>query len=444
MDSETKPNRIETFVNNTVEIQQQIGNFLPKREKRVSQQLPITKPVHPKIAAALFVIVSLITFLFVVLEFFIFDIPNRAISGGILTLNIVLMSLFGAQFLLYILVERYPALVNFLIFLQTTILITLMAVNLDSSADIRVLVLPLSAMAAFFLPVGNAIFWLALFFIVGAIHSTYLYGFEEMLSYAASLGEFSVFGIVGALMRRSNQAYYSIESLYDELHDAHTQLTRYSEGVRQLAVSQERNRVAREMHDSLGHSLTVAVVQLEGAERLIPKDPNRAASIIHNMRDQLKQALAELRNTLAQLRSDDGDEVIGNLAMALTELKTNFTQATGLEIELDLPDHLPELNEDQRHAIFRATQEGLTNVQRHANGSRAWVTLTPNRETIALTVSDNGQGFPKEIADGRFGLRGLQERADFFGGSVTRKNKSSGGGELTFTIPYDIPKKDER
>ena len=170
MESETKANHMETFIDNTAGFQQKIGKFLPQREKRGSQQLPIIKPVHPKIAALLFVAVALTTFVFVVLEFFIFDIPNRVVSGGTLTLNIVLMSLFGSQFLIYILVERHPVLVNFLIFLQTSMLITLMAINLDGSADIRVLVLPLSAMAAFFLPVGNAIFWLALFFVVGAIH----------------------------------------------------------------------------------------------------------------------------------------------------------------------------------------------------------------------------------------------------------------------------------
>ncbi|MFK7800842.1 MAG: sensor histidine kinase [Anaerolineae bacterium] len=443
MENDSELTKIDILFDQLSRFQKQISRILPKKEKRVSQQLPIVKPVHPKITALLFVAVALITFVFIVLEFFIFDIPSRTLTGDMLALNITLVSVFGSLFLFYIVFDRFPVFVNILVFLQTSILVALMVLNPGSSTDFMVLGFPLSAMAAFFLPTGNAAFWLVLFFVIGEVNVTYLFGFEETLSYATSAGAFAAFGVVGALVRRSNEAYYSIEALYDELHGTHMQLTRYSEGVRQLAVSEERNRVAREMHDSLGHSLTVAVVQLEGAGRLIPKDPDRAVGIISNMREQLKNALTELRTTLAQLRSDDPDEVVGNLAMALTELKLNFMQATALEIQLDLPDHLPSLDTEQRLAIFRAAQEGLTNVQRHAEANKVWITLDPNEAGITLTVADNGKGFPKEIADGRFGIRGMQERAEFFGGSLKRKNRPDGGGELIFTIPFEIPVRDE-
>lgn len=444
MKNDSQTNLVDVVFDNLADLQKQMGKLLPKRQKRVSQQLPVVKPVHPKVTATLFVSAALLTFLFIILKFFIFDVPSRTVTESALTLNITLVSIFGSFFLFYIVIDRFPFLVNIVVFVQTVILIILMVINPDSSADFMVLAFPLSAMAAFFLPVGNAIFWLVLFFLVGWANSTYMFGIEHSLSYATSLGAFGVFGIVGTLMRRSNQAYYSIEALYDELHDAHMQLTRYSSGVRRLAVSEERNRVAREMHDSLGHSLTVAVVQLEGAQKLIPKDPERAAGIISNMREQLKNALAELRTTLAQLRSDDQDEVVGNLAMALTDLKNNFTQATALDIQLLLPDHLPLLNTEQRLALYRAAQEGLTNVQRHAEANRAWITLNPKENGIELTVADNGKGFPKEIEDGRFGIRGMQERAEFFGGSLKCKNRPNGGGELTFAIPYEVPDREER
>ncbi len=444
MTKQIESNRLENIIDQVVRIQQQVGRLIPKKTKKVSQTLPITKPVHPKIAALLFVFAALLTYLFIVLEFFIFDVPSRVLNDGELALYITLISVFGSLFLLYILIDRFPTLVNALVLIQSVILAILVIQNPQSSTDFLVLTFPLSAMASFFLPVRNAAWWLVLFFVMGMINVTYLQGIEEAVSSATMAGAFAAFGIIGALIRRSNQAYYSIESLYDELHDTHMQLTRYSQGVRQLAVSEERNRVAREMHDSLGHSLTVAVVQLEGAEKLIPKDPERAAGIINNMRDQLKKALTELRATLAQLRSDDNDQIVGNLAMALTELKSNFTQATELDIDLNLPDHLPSLDAEQRLALFRAAQEGLTNVQRHAGGSRAWVSLVPKETTIELSVADNGAGFPKEIDDGRFGLRGLSERAEFLGGRLVRKNRSTGGGMLVFTIPYDTPEREER
>lgn len=439
MSEQTKPNGLENFIDKVVIVQQQVGRLMPKREKRVSQQLPVTKPVHPKITALLFVGAALITFLFIVLEFFIIDIPGRVLSEGDLALNITLISVFGGLFFLYILIERFPVLVNGLILIQTIILIVLLAINPESSADFMVLTFPLSALAAFFLRPGNAVWWLVLYFCIGFVAVTYLFGIKESISYSTSAGAYAAFGLIGALSRRSNQAYYSMEGLYEELHETHMQLTRYSEGVRQLAVSEERNRVAREMHDSLGHSLTVAVVQLEGAEKLIPKDPERAAGIINDMRAQLKNALGELRTTLAQLRADDPDEVVGNLSMALTELKNNFVQATSLDIGLELPDHMPELNSEQRLAIFRAAQEGLTNVQRHSGATSALIVLKPEDEGVSLKVADNGGGYPKEISDGRFGIQGMEERARFFGGWLKRRNRPNGGAEIEFYMPYEIP-----
>ena len=439
MTKQVESDKLENIIDQVVRVQHQIGRLLPKKEKKGSQALAITKPFHPKVTALLFIGAALITFLFIVLEFFIFEIPSRVLSEGELALNITLFSVFGSLFLIYILIERFPVLVNALIMIQTAILIILLAINPESSADFMVLTFPLSALAAFFLRPRNAIWWLVFYFAVGLIAVTYLYGIRESISFGTTAGAYAVFGTIGALMRRSNQAYYSMEGLYDELHDTHMQLTRYSKGVRQLAVSEERNRVAREMHDSLGHSLTVAVVQLEGAEKLIPKDPDRAAGIINDMRAQLKNALGELRATLAQLRADDPDEVVGNLSMALTELKNNFAQATSLDIQLELPDHMPELDAEQRLALYRAAQEGLTNVQRHSEATAALVSLKAQQEEMVLTVADNGKGYPAEISDGRFGIRGLEERADFFGGRLTRKNRQSGGAQLQFLMPFEVP-----
>ncbi len=444
MTDQTDKQGFEKFIDNVVMVQRQVGRLMPDRpeEAKESQNLPVVKPVHPKVTALLIVGISLLTFLFVILEFFIFEVPGRVLSEGELAFNITLLSVFGGLFLIYILIERFPVLVNALIMIQTAILVILLAINPDSSADFMVLSFPLSALAAFFLQPRNAVWWIVFYFTIGLASVIYLSGVQDAISYSKAAGAFAAFGVVGALIRRSNQAYYSMEGLYDELHDTHMQLTRYSKGVRQLAVSEERNRVAREMHDSLGHSLTVAVVQLEGAEKLIPKDPGRAAGIINDMREQLKNALGELRTTLAQLRADDPDEVVGNLSMALTELKNNFAQATSLDIQLELPDHMPDLNSEQRLAIYRAAQEGLTNVQRHSEATAARVALKTEETGLNLIVADNGRGFPAEISDGRFGIRGMEERAEFFGGRLTRQNRQSGGAQIQFFIPYQVPDKE--
>lgn len=400
----------------------------------------IIRPINPSTTLVIFLAISLVTFTLVIIELFVFDVPQLMRAFGLnLPVVILLVVFFGVFFLFYPLVQNRPRLINLLIGIQTIMLIALAWLTVKGTTEFNTLLMPLTVLAMFMLPWRNGLPWVVLFFFLTELTITYKYGFEEGVSAAAALGGFAAFAFVGYLVRRGTLAWYTIEALYNDLEVAHSQLTDYSKNVRRLAVSDERNRISREMHDSLGHSLTVAVVQLEGAERLIPKDPERAAGIIHNMRDQLKGALGELRQTLSTLQEGELPvEQTGNLAVALTELKQNFAEATGLDIDLSIPDNLPALNPDQRHALFRAAQEGLTNIQRHAQASHASVTLMANNGHTHLIVQDNGKGIPEERRDGRFGLRGLGERARMLNGSFEIENRPEGGAELKFTIPNNI------
>lgn len=399
----------------------------------------ITRPLHPRLTVIIFIIIALITHALVIIELFTFDIPAlRTVTSISLPVAILLVIFYGVLFFPYILIDRRPRLVNLILALQTGIIIALAWITIRANTNLSSLLLPLAVFSTFLLRFRTGVLWLLLFFGLTQFSAFYKYGFEEGISTLAAFGGFAAFGFVGYLVRRSNLAYYTIESLYTDLESAHSQLTDYSKSVRRLAVSEERNRMSREMHDSLGHSLTVAVVQLEGAERLIPKDPERAASIIDSMRSQLKGALGELRQTLSTLRTEEvEEEQTGNLAMALTELKQNFIEATGLEVTLELPDNMPGLASDQRHALFRAAQEGLTNIQRHAQATKADLYLLPDTDEVKLIVRDNGVGLPKNMQDGRFGLRGLGERARLLNGSCEISNRPEGGTELVFKIPYE-------
>lgn len=252
------------------------------------------------------------------------------------------------------------------------------------------------------------------------------------------VGGYSFFGLFGGALRTATSARQRSDQLLAELQQAHQQLQHYAEQTRQFAAAEERNRLAREMHDSLGHRLTVAVVQLEGAQRLIPTHPERAAQMIGTMRAQLKEALAELRHTVSTLRTPTNtDENTAPLDEALTELVYTFREATGLTIHLQLPPQLPPLTPEQRLAFYRAAQEGLTNVQRHAATHQAWITLTHDTQHITLTIRDDGQGLPLTIPDGRFGLQGLQERAAHLGGTLTLSAPPEGGTLILWQLPMN-------
>jgi signal transduction histidine kinase len=189
------------------------------------------------------------------------------------------------------------------------------------------------------------------------------------------------------------------------LQEAHRQLQDYAARVEQLAAAEERNRLAREMHDTLGHHLTVAAVQLEGAQRLIPSEPERAARMVATVRQQVAEALAELRRTVATLRAPlDAD--LPPLMLSLTRLAKNFEDATGLSVHLDLPEAAPELTDFQHTAVYRMVQEGLTNIQRHAHATQVWLSFTCKDGVVEVILSDDGLGFG--AGESQVWLRGLR------------------------------------
>ena len=189
------------------------------------------------------------------------------------------------------------------------------------------------------------------------------------------------------------------------------------------------------MHDALGHRLTVAVVQLEGAQRLIPTDPERAANVVGTMREQLKTALNELRQSVSALRAPAEEEL--PLPAAIERLVNNFQTATDLPIHLNLSAEMPVLPSSHRLTLFRAIQESLTNVQRHANAQQVWLDLFCQNGSVTLTIMDDGRGFPAVFEDGRFGLEGIRERTEQLGGTLQLNTRPKGGAVVHLQIPVD-------
>jgi signal transduction histidine kinase len=249
-----------------------------------------------------------------------------------------------------------------------------------------------------------------------------------VLFYAAA---FTMTAVFGYALRQAEIARRKNEELLEELKTTQRQL-------QDLAVAEERARMAREMHDSLGHRLTVSIVQLEGAQRLIPSDPERAARMIGTMRDEMKEALAELRRTVSALRAP----IIDNLPLdtALSTLSQSFQQNTGIPTHFSVSPGFPELPETHSLALYRAAQEALTNVQRHAMAHNAWIQLDADDQNITLVMQDDGKGIEDEHGKNRTGsgLLGLRERAAQLGGEMQLAERPGGGTQLTFAIP--LPK----
>ncbi len=283
------------------------------------------------------------------------------------------------------------------------------------------------------LPIRDGWIWISIFSLITAgvfFAIVGLLGLALALPYAAG---YAFFGFFGWMTVEADRNRERSEQLLAELQAAHRQLQDYAARVEELTISQERNRMAREMHDTLGHRLTIAAVQLEGAQRLIPSNPERSTAIIGTVREQIKEGLTDLRRTVAMLRASVDEDL--PLDKALTRLVDQVRQATAVQIHLSLEDCPQELSLPQHQALYRAAQEGLTNIQRHAHASEAWVRLFAKEGRIHLLISDNGVGFSPDSARTGFGLVGLTERAALQGGEFHIDPRPGGGTQITFKIP---------
>lgn len=299
----------------------------------------------------------------------------------------------------------------------------------------------ISANAMIYFKEWGGIAWVAILAIISMLSFIGTYGFQSgLVTVLVYSGGYLFFGAFGRVLVRSRQAQEESERLYTELQAAHEQLQDYVFRVEELAVAQERNRLAREVHDSLGHRMTVSAVQLEGAQRLIAKDPEKAAEMVGTVREQVKQALAELRQTVATLR----EPVETGMAIehSLQRLINSFEDATGLTVNMAV-EEIPSLPDTHRGVLFRIAQEALTNVQRHAKADKVWLTLFSQGKSIRLLVGDNGIGYPDETENISFGLRGIRERAIQLGGTCSFEERVGGGAQVSVSLPLPEGDQDE-
>lgn len=329
--------------------------------------------------------------------------------------------------------EQNPRKIHYYLALQTL----LVGLVISQSSLFVFLFFILSAQAMMTLNTRTGLAWLGGFALITL--AGYLYHSpSDLLSVAlnslVNSAGFLFFGVFGNALMRASRAKIESQRLLAELTDAHQRLQSYAKQAEFLAVAEERNRLSRDLHDTLGHRLTVAIVQLEGATRLLELEPQRAAGMIETVRSQLSDGLEELRRTLKALRNP---QITGSsLARSLRQLTAEFAAATKLRVHTQLPDELPPLSDAQRTTVYRAVQESLTNVQKHAQARNVWLALDTGEGRLILTVRDDGRGLA--AANGHapgMGLRGMRERASQLGGTLQITQPVGGGVLVTLSLP---------
>lgn len=210
----------------------------------------------------------------------------------------------------------------------------------------------------------------------------------------------------------------------------------YARSVEYGAV-EERNRLAREIHDTLAQGLAGISLQLETAEALMDAqaDPQRVRRTISQALSLARANLEEARRSVLDLRPAPLEG--RDLPEALKELVRSLPNPGRVKIDLNIDGESNQLPARLEAGLFRIAQEALTNVARHAQAKTARLSLNYSTDQIQLTIEDDGEGFdPQDIPPGRFGLVGLNERAHMLGGHLVLESSPGGGTRVEVTIPF--------
>ena len=213
--------------------------------------------------------------------------------------------------------------------------------------------------------------------------------------------------------------------------------TQLAEQATRVALVEERNRLAREVHDTLAQELTGIALQLEAADALLESAPERARARIRQALERTRESLAEARRSVLDLRA--GPLERQELPAALAQLAERVGQETGLAVAASLELDGPRLPARVEEALFRIAQEALVNVRRHAHAAHVQLRLYLRGDHVGLTVADDGCGFAADALPARgpggFGLIGMQERAHLLHGTMRVRSAPGAGTQIDVLLP---------
>ncbi len=232
--------------------------------------------------------------------------------------------------------------------------------------------------------------------------------------------------IVSVLAQRERRQHAQLEA-------AHQRLRRHAATVEQLAISRERNRVARDLHDTLAHTLSALIVQLEALRMLLVHDLEAAPAAVDDLTGQARRGLEESRRAILALRSGPVETM--GLSGALRETLQAFQARTGVQSHLTIAGQEPDLTTEEAQTLFRIAEEALSNVERHAVASRVDLRLACGADRIDLVIQDDGVGFDLATVNAEhYGLTGMRERAAIIGASLDIRSGPGGGTEVWCTL----------
>ena len=334
----------------------------------------------------------------------------------------------------YAYVASHPSQLMFLAYFVVQILLSGFIVTLGKGAGFNaLLMLPLAGQAVVLLP-QRGVYAASITILMVYIGAVDIYSgglaslWNNLITFLAGLVFVVVFTQLTVEQQRGRA---QVERLAHELEDANRQLREYAVQAEELATTRERNRLAREIHDGVGHYLTTIFMQIQAAEAVLDGDRSRANDALSKAKNLTQTALADVRRSVAALRSPL--EKSGPLSEILAGLVNNC-QAPDMHTELKINGTPRPLSPQVIQTCFRTVQEGLNNVQKHAHASQVTVILDYSEaEKLSLKIEDNGTG--SDDPSGGFGLLGIRERVHLVDGEMETFTSPGRGFTLSIEVP---------
>lgn len=343
-----------------------------------------------------------------------------------------------SAFVLLMLIEplcshRSPNFTHFYLVIQTGIIVALALIppNYDYFS-LLFLTLIIQAIEVFAPQI--TFLWISAFTIIMAILMFYTQGLSAGLPFIVIFTIlYLFFGSYAAVMRSADNARHQSQELLNELQDAHQKLLIYTTQSEELAIVQERNRLARNLHDSVTQTIFSMTMTVEAARILFFRDDDQAVAQLDKIQALAKSVLTEMRSLVFELRPTAVTQI--GLIPALRHHITMLEREHGLIVALDITGEA-NLPEDSTQRLFLVIQEALNNVVKHGQTDRANLTLRFDDRDLFLRIEDFGRGFSTEaiITEGNPGLLSMQERVDSIGGILKIDSYPGQGTSVTVEV----------
>ncbi|WP_459503380.1 sensor histidine kinase [Bacillus sp. C1] len=243
--------------------------------------------------------------------------------------------------------------------------------------------------------------------------------------------------LAGNLIKKLTIARQTVDDQYEKLtlshkalKEAHEQLQLYAKEVEELTIVRERNDIAREIHDTVGHNMTALLVQLQLAEALWKQKSNDTEEVLHTCHELARKSLQEVRTSVRALKEEKD---LGNIVENMKGMLNDFSRTTKIQVTFHLQGDPVIIPLSLQPTLLRIMQESLTNAKRHGKASLCEVRLSCLNEKIMLFIMDNGVGI-NEMSPG-FGLMNMKERVEEHGGMIRFESEKEKGFRLKIEFP---------